>query len=571
VSAEKSLIAKLWAPAAAGVVIGALYLLRVDSYFYFLHGLQSQGIMLSTALAEGHGFVDLSLVGHPAHVREPPLFYFLLAVLIKIFGAKMLPMKLLTWAAYVASAALAAALFQRRTRPLFAFAAATLAMSAPELFEFFTGPLSDVPFTAIALAAILATETYVARVRDHYSENTAAEYGTARLAIFGLAAGALVLAAVMMRSLGLALLIGGATALFLSGVRRVPFGKLVLWIAVFSAPVVAGYGAWSVRGMTVDAPAGYNYVDWFMMDLAPDSPAMTAIDFHAPLATEPPRASAAGVATRSLRHGVMYLANLGGSAHDFGWLAGKANGLITPICLILAAIGAIGLWSAEKAGAARALIPIFILSYLLVVMVWPMDDPRLLIPLMPLAAFYMVSGLAAIFGKVEGAARPGREPAIGGKVIAGLCLLLIASNLVRDVRHHIHISKAPTVTMKRGFDVRFVNPATWDSYRLLIWARDNAPPGAVLMSHSTPPCWLVTGHECAMVPASLDLARARDWTVGGGADYIILDEFGRAFPGSSAWFIENVARPMVERYPADFEVAFQLGRGDARVMKVKRE
>jgi len=156
----------------AAALTASLYWLRVDSAMYFLHGAEAQGLLLAKALASGQGFVEISLPGSPAHVREPPLFYLCLAGLIKLFGFRLYPMKVFVWAGYVLSAGLGVWLFSKRAPAFIAFFGLMTVMSSPELFRFFTGPKSDIPYTALSLGAILALEWLAFQVLDRGRKET---------------------------------------------------------------------------------------------------------------------------------------------------------------------------------------------------------------------------------------------------------------------------------------------------------------------------------------------------------------------------------------------------------------
>jgi len=108
-----------------------------------------------------------------------------------------------------------------------------------------------------------------------------------------------------------------------------------------------------------------------------------------------------------------------------------------------------------------------------------------------------------------------------------------------------------------------------DSFHLLLWAREHAEPGTVLMYHSPPPCSFFTGHDCQSIPYPGDLYRVRDYLVKGGADYLIIDEFGRLYATGPGWFVENSLRPVVSNFPGDFETVFEIPGTEAKVVRVR--
>jgi hypothetical protein len=309
------------------------------------------------------------------------------------------------------------------------------------------------------------------------------------------------------------------------------------------------------------------------MNLAPNSPAMTAVDFHAPLMGPVPRVSAWDLLLRALRHTVTCLADLGSAVHNLDWLPLAGNAGVYAqyaVYLLLVGLGGRALMKAET-GAAGLLMPVFSAIYLAAVALWPMDDPRLLMPLMPMASAYILSGIYGLGrSPLLTRGRAGAERAIQGTLLA-VALALLISNVGRDLKYQRWCAQLPTVEWRPGFRVRFTSREAYDSFRLLRWAAENTEPEAVLMYHSSPPCRLISGRVCSPIPFTEDLARVRDYVVAEGIDYLVMDEWGRVFPGGAGWFTENVLRPMTRAFPADFEEAYRIQERESYVLRVKQE
>lgn len=560
---------RLWAPLLAGVIIGIIYIPRVDAAMYFLHGLRAQGIILSKALAEGRGFIDPSLPGHPAHVREPPLFYLMLAVIIKSFGLKILPLKALCWAGYTIGAMLAVALLQKREKPWLALLATVAGMASPKVFIFFTGPATEFTYPALSIGALLAMEKWMEVSPDQEDTRPA---GTAKNAGLAILIVLLVGGAIFTRSLGIALLIAAFAAFILHKRKSTPLKTRTLRAMAISIPVIIMLGLWNVRTAGVPNPAGYNYIDWFLMDLEPDSPEMMAIDFHAPLVPPITRDSATGVARRIARHVAYYPETLTGDLFFFyPVFFAKSGGLLRPVTGVAVVLGltallALGLIASER-GRPPAVV-FYLLVYTAAVMVWPMNDPRLLYPLYPFASFYMATGALILLrrlGRIAKAPGPSAAVCVGAALVA-----LIAVQATRDMKIQRYYSSLPAITFRPGFEVRFVDRETRDSFELLRWARLNTEPEAVLMYHSPPPCALVSGRVCSSIPFTGDLKRIRDFAVEGGADYLVIDEWGKSYPRGPGWFVEKLLRPTVRAFPGDFEKVYAIPGTESMVLRVKK-
>jgi hypothetical protein len=318
------------------------------------------------------------------------------------------------------------------------------------------------------------------------------------------------------------------------------------------------------------------------MDLAPDSPEMTAVDFHAPLMGELNRITIPGLLHRVLRHAWMY---------PFIMVNGLVDrGVYSPLERLLPFTGTIiglgflvfilaGAYFSERGR--QPTVVFYIAIYLGAVLIWPMDDYRLLLPLLPFAAFYAAHGISRLAGAALGRLKkdaPDQDAAAGpplirfARVIVPLALLapIIGFNVYTDLSYHQSCSKLPTVSFLPGFEVRFMHQETMDSFRLLMWARDNTEPGAVLMYHSPPPCHLVSGRRCSPIPFSRDMGRVREFIAGGGADYLVLDQWGEIYPAGPGWFVENILGPAAESFPEDFRAVYEIPGTRARVVKVMR-
>ena len=554
-----------WAPFLAGVSIALLYWIRVDDVFYFLFGSEGQGMLLARAISEGRGFIDLSLPGNPAHVREPPLFYLALSLITKVYGLDFSPMKVLMWAGYVLGAVFAVVLFQKRTSPLIALLSAVFCMSAPEFFRFCTGPKSDIPFLALALFTIIILEKFI------FDKNS----GKAKY-ILGISSALLVGACVFTRSLGLALLISPVIVILLSD-RSVSWINRIMKASIIALPVVSMIIVWgAIHSPEKPDPTNYSYVDWFMMDMEADSPEMIAADFHAPLLKTPPNAPPLKIVKRMLKNSVYYpalwMAALFPGTHN-AVLSGNL-GIVHYIFIFLLGIFVIcGVVSEMKSGLARGLLTVlFLIIYFGAVFTWPMKDPRLLYPVMPFSAYYIITGAIAFISKIvsvlAGYDHKNKAVLISNILVVSVVIILIGMNYKSNISYHMAISTTPTINYAPGLKVRFLEKETRDSYRLLDWISKNIGPGKIIMYHSPPPCHLFTGQSCQSIPFSEDLGEVRDYLVDGGADYIVLDEWGSTFTSGPGWFVENTLRPVVVMYPSDFEKVYEIKGTRSFIFKV---
>jgi hypothetical protein len=323
-----------------------------------------QYLLLSKALAGGLGYVDLYLPEHPPHTKYPPLFPLLLAPFNLLGSHQLLGVHILI-CILALGVPLALAGWVRRQGYSETASVAVFLLSAtlPRYYQFLVHVLSEVPFMLFCYFALYWT----ARSASHPKARD--------LAVILLAT----LAALFTRSAGMALV----AAIGLELLRRAEFRR---WrLAGIPAPIVFGlvtglaFLAWTLRNRGVGGPSLGYFQEMMLKDVyRPQDGSISLAEF------------AARVYARSyIYFTVLAMEVTLGAVYI---IKPQIHYYHVPL-FIPVAVGFISrLFRAE-----RSLEWFFLFSVLLVLSWWSYED-RFLIPLLPLASFYLVLGLRRIAG-----------------------------------------------------------------------------------------------------------------------------------------------------------------------------
>lgn len=243
---------RIWA-LVGGAVAFALAIVAFDPYL-FTGGDNGQYYALTRALATGRGYVDLVRPGAPPHTLYPPGFPALLVPFYLLSGGSIVAMKLLSllagagllWATY------ALARREPAVPPWVAAAVVPLVGLYPPFREYTHWVLSDMTFTALAVAALLAFQRATDPAREGGWAGWILACALALGAFYVRLSGVALFAAVV----GWALLerrwrrAASAAAFFALGAFP--------WIAWSRRPVGAGAGyvEQAAAGSPLSAPAG---------------------------------------------------------------------------------------------------------------------------------------------------------------------------------------------------------------------------------------------------------------------------------------------------------------------------
>lgn len=537
-------------PLAAGLLL----LFFLSSELGDLSGDSARYLLLGQALATGQGYVELEKPGHPPHTEYAPGLPVLLAPLLRLGGAqaaadplrgswlvvcKMIPVLALLLSVFLLSQ-LALATNTVRSN-LSAAGFATLLAATPFLSRFANQVLSDLPYLAASLLALL----YLYRLRARPKPSAAA----------WLFAGLLISVSFFFRQLGLALWLGALVGAVLRpgpSLREKMFPAGMLSIG-FGVPV----GAWLIR----------NYLAAGGVDPGHLAKMFAAQDGNPLLAAVP----AGALVPRTLQGLAAYVRETGSILLDMmgvGWpdyvltgLGAAAFALIVPGFLAR-------LWKE------RGPLEWYSLFYFLLISAWQSHNPRYLIPLLPSGLIFAARGIRLL---EESFSSPRRNRA--GRFGPATVLVFLVLNLavlVGDLRLIRSAPRNPAIDLFPRFGaihwgrwyqypdfLRSGDPAGMArGYHRLLAVADflRSQPGSALIVTRKPQlvAW-VSGRSTMQYPpypapdAFLAALRERN------ATHVLLDEVS---PGVRALF-EKVRQAR----PGAFEEVFTIGH--TTLIKIK--
>lgn len=491
----------LWMWGAAGSVLFYLLINLVIFNPVPATGGDNAGYMiLAESLTQGE-YRDLYLPGEPPHVKYPPVFPLLLALIGGWGVPSWVAAKLLV--IFSGGAAVLGAFFLARKATgstAMALSSGILLSIAPAVMLHTQWVLSDIPFLALSLWTLWIL------LKLQGSENGL------KLA---LVAGALASLATLTRSAGIALVLAGMLALLL-GKRFKEFGA-------FTVPALLPYLAWTWRGTTLDAAYEYGGEFWYKN---PYDPALGTIG---PL----------DLPGRIIENMGIYITRifpefLTGSMEGMG---GKALSVL----LVLLALTwlAHNIWK-RKAG----ILEVFTILYTGTLLVWPQvwATGRFLITLYPLI-------LIATFQIVERVIRKrksGSETAQASNRItifatAGLSVLIALAAAPEFLRQQ----EQATICRISGLGSSGCLHQGWvDYFNMAEDSREAIEQGAYVYSRKPRHFYVASGLQGDMYPLTSDPrefladARERDF------DYLVLDQLTSL---SQAYLV-----PVITRAPQYF-------------------
>jgi 4-amino-4-deoxy-L-arabinose transferase-like glycosyltransferase len=460
-----------------------------DSAFY---------VALARSLARGDGYTYMGL----PHAKYPPIVPLMLAPIELVFGDAFLLMRALMVACALAVIVATWFLMHRLTAAPLAAAVTVMTAGSYALFDESTRILSDVPYAAMALAALWAGE----RLRQ---EPSARRFWTAAV---------LIAAAYLTRTIGFTVAVAVAVALVL-GPRGRPWAERARGALGILAVFALVAGLWIGRGLSI-APA-------------PGADA-SAYDTYGNelLAKDPDDPSAGRIAPADLARRVM---------ENFGFYQKTLIDLLTGTAVTegsartaLAALW-LGGWLIALVRR-RSAVEIYVPLYAGVLLLWPTHQgKRFLVPLLPMIFLYALEPIWLALQRLTGGA--GRR--IGGMALAAVALVSVAVNAQQIV---------PIVRAERSDPYLAVPIAQFIA--ALAWVRDNTAPDAVLITDRAPMAHVYADRVAHSEPWVADQERVLAFMRRQGATHVIANGLGLG---------PRYLLPVVRHHPQHFREIHRMG------------
>lgn len=428
----------------------------------------AQYLLLARSL-QSLGYVDLHVPGAPVHAQYPPVYPSMLALASRVFGDKLDVEILVTLTCSVLSLLLVYEIARRIASPMLG-----LLVLAPLAFNTnltgYAGRIaSEPPFMMFSLAAVWATIAFP----------------KSRSAVW--AAGAFAIVAALTRSVGVSLV----AALGVTWLLQRRYKAALIFAGAASITV----GAWLL---------------WTMM--APNQFAARSYAAVAGSARHLP--GVLGVMeARIARFGEIYLARSLGTSFETPVLQGS---LVDNVLWggVIIGFGVLGLWTLRKQA---LLIPVYFLSFMGLLLIYPYKATRFFIPVMPLLLIAVLVGAFAL-GRLW---KPGAGLILMGLISVGLLVESVPRSF-KMVRGMLHCDR-PHATASR---------TCFDDDRLAFFAatRDAAerlPRNAVVLTIKEAAFYYYAGRR--VYHPDLAISRGKGdvpgFLRGAGIDYILISSF----------------------------------------------
>ena len=537
----------LWA-AVAALLIAVLYLSAANPHFRFMEGASAIKILHARALLAGQGYTDIGRVGAPPEIVRPPGFPAFMALVFAVFGENLLVLKIIN--NLFAPAGFLALFLLLKRRSDSPFTALAIAF-AGYLFPFLVGMAryleAELMFCFLFFAALYVFER--AHDEGHVRKSLAAIF-TFLLCISSL-----------VRSVAFVLVFAALPAL---GFRKeVSLGRRLVFALVIVVLWAVVGGGWMLRNQAVAPKGEMTYADKLLADEPVDSVYWLLEDQRTPLLWSPGRASALEIIARSKPNSVFYLGKLIGSVRQTWTRAGPAV-IVALLAVLIMTAGFINALLKK-----RRITELAVLLYLVVILLWPYQDNRFIVPVFPLLLYYLSEGIGLIAGLIVPSTRDHKKAAV--IVSAAVMSILAAVFAYHDLRLLIKdkdAAKRVVIKKSEHFQITATSESTANSALLLQWLKQNAAKEDVIMFHSYAPCALITGRQCTGIPLGRP-EKVLGYIKQKGVDWILLDdEFSHGHEYMAA-YTEKVLRPACKAFPEYFREAKTLQGSGARVLKVR--
>lgn len=493
-------------------------------------------IVLAKSIATGRGFTSINFPVYIPHTLYQPLYPLILAPIVAAWPGNYLLLKLpsllfgviFVWAVWIA--------FRRRTLPgLWTLGLLVAAVALNRyVAEQAAATMTDMPYLAFSFLALA------------WAESRAERAG----ALEGVLLGTLVALACMTRSVGITL----AAAVVLAWILRGRWRAAI----VAGAIVAVVIGAWSYRNAMVLTPEN-RFDNPIFGDVSYSSHLLARDSYRPELGLMTPVEFVGNWGRRILAnvHGVAKIAHPGFTVVEAA--IGRAGKGPLPLALPFILLILVG-WlrcARERPGA----LELYMLFYLGAATLYPAVRVRYVLPVMPLALYYLARGTDVLLAWARRRPTTAFGPAgAGGIIVLASAVVLSTLLLLRQARYTWADDFGP-----RGAANLYdrVDPGADAYFRAVDWIAARAPADAVIMGSKPWLAYLRSGHRTTVYPFTYDAAKTAEVIRKHRVDYLIED-------GGWHWQCRDFLEPALKAYPGAFTLVHTEPDPVTRVYEVNR-
>lgn len=394
-------------------------------------------VSTAKALAQGQGYRLINFPGSPKQTKYPILYPAVLAIVWKVWPSFpqnlviMQSLTLLMAAAAIALCYLYLVKFDYCSRNV-AFASSLLCVTSPMFIYFATQTLSEIPFLFLTILMLSVFENEIRAP----SESPARDYFL----------GILLALPFLCRSVGAVFIIVGVMVWY-------RYGRSVRWLILGAITVALPWIIWilfELRTVNQDLFAGYytDYFSWWSQFGAPLIGRVIANNSMMIILGIP------NIAIESIKY-ISFL-------------------LKFPIWLVIPSLflGLIAWLTIFLNNRQANLLRWFLMSYLLIIILWPWQSIRFLIPILPFLIANMLLGIVVTLRRLSSLP--------GFKIFNLIAIsILVASNM-------IFVYYQSKVNQNTGYPRRSAlveAKVSWDAYEdVFKWLKDNSQPDDIIAS-----------------------------------------------------------------------------------------
>ncbi len=479
----------------AMVIIASLAAISLDSSLRG-KGDDAHYVVLAKSIAEGKGFRQINSPRMPMETTFPFGFPLLLAPIIKIFGVSIAALKLVPAVCTMAAVAATYWLFALSVGRVWASVLALIVASCPLVVSFSTQLRSEA--LSLALTTLcLALAIGCARERDGL---------TVRCVILALA----LWFALLTRTIGVVLVLAMIPYLWFEQ-RNKKALFLAAMIAVTAAPFL-------VLGQS-STPQDTNYL-------------FRALHVE-PNLEESRMLSGREMAARLAAHAWRYARDLSellllpfaAALHRAGLTA-----VAYALALAMAALVGVGIKADFRTG--RRLLAMFTPLYILFLLPQPACEPRYLLPVVPMLAWFTIRGMGAVAARTQSLFL-NISPTNARN---GLAALLVIGGLVGGI--HTAVTKP---------DKLMSLPEVADYKRAGTWIATNTPDDSIILCVKPFYMYLWAGRRTEGFPITARPATLESWVRYTQATHLVIDSFGWRDKRTAAFQDIAQRRPLTYR------------------------
>jgi hypothetical protein len=483
-------------------------------------------MILAKAMNVGHGYTDVQGPIPRLEAQYPPLFPLMLIPIVRVFGIDgVLQMQGLVTCFTLASFVVGFFLFRRWTGNAVLALAIILATAESDLvWSFSHKVLTEIPY----LFFTLLTCWLVTRYRQESGWRT----WTGFLVV--LATGAMFLT----RTVGVSMCAAVPAYLLLAPpLRDRSEWKLRLWkaLAACSGTAVIA-GGWTLRNRLVFSGQGHNYIGQFFLKQAyvPDNG----------------RVSSNELLSRMADNASYYADQFQRTLVGHEWDRFTTAPAVSHVLIACAVVGfAFALcWR-------RTIAEFYVAGYVLIVLLWPWQDLRFAVPIMPFLFYYVaMAGYAPLLAV-------SRIRRFNPSLLTGLAIILLTTPTGAHTFHIARDDRSAGYHYQSDKLGEWVAYADWqDFHAAAMWLKAHVAPGSTVINRSPNIFYLWTGLASRNYPYSFDTWSVMKDVSMEPVDYVLFDDF------SWTYTTNLYMKPVINRFPDRF-VLLHTFRG-AKVYKV---